>query len=132
MSSLRLIDQLDQGLSQEFDLPLSDYEILVSLNESEKGHLRMSDLADSVIISRSRLTYRVDRLVGRGLVRREVSPEDRRVVFAHITPEGQAMLDRAAARHVNDVRELLFDHLSKAQVEQVREIFGPIRTHLES
>ncbi len=130
-ASLRLIDELDHRLNQEFDLPLSDYEILVALNESEARCLRMSDLAESVIISRSRLTYRVDRLVGRGLVRREISPEDRRVVFAHITEKGAAVLDEAAASHVADVRRLLFAHLGPDQVEQMREIFGPVRTYLE-
>lgn len=108
--SVRFVDRLDRELQEEFDLTLGDYEILAYLSETPGGQLRMTELADTALVSRSRLTYRVDRLVDRGLVVRRSCPTDRRGVFAQLTASGRRMLERAAPVHVAGVRRYLIDH----------------------
>src|SRR5258705_9595670 len=76
--SALLLDRLDSQLVEAHGLTLADYEILAWLSESPRGGLRMSDLADRALVSRSRLTYRVDRLVAEGLIERRPCPSDRR------------------------------------------------------
>ncbi len=131
LASLRLIEQLDNELNRRFNLPLSDYEILFALHEAEDAGLRMSDVAERVIVSRSRLTYRMDRLVGQGFVEREVSPDDRRVVYARLTAAGHEKLEQSSDRHIQDVKTYLFNHLTEEQIASLSEIFGPVRKALE-
>ena len=81
---------LDAELVREHGLPLSSYEVLLFLADSPQGQMRMSELADGVLLSRSGLTRRVDRMERDGLLCREPSEDDARGWFAVITPEGPA------------------------------------------
>lgn len=108
----RLLEHLDHSLQEHHGIPLTDYEILVFLSESEGHQLRMSEIADHVLVSRSRLTYRVDRLVEQGLVVRSEATDDRRGLYAELTPQGLEVLSEAAKTHVVDVRRHLMDHVS--------------------
>lgn len=109
--ALLMLDHLDGELRESHDLGLADYEILVQLSEAPGRRLRMSDLADQALVSRSRLTHRVDRLVGAGLVGRERCPTDRRGVEAVLTGAGLARLQEAAPTHVAGVRRYVIDPL---------------------
>lgn len=108
----RLLEHLDHSLQENHGIPLTDYEILVFLSESEGHQLRMSEIADHVLVSRSRLTYRVDRLVEQGLVVRSEASDDRRGLYAELTPLGLELLSEAAKTHVADVRSHLMDHIA--------------------
>jgi DNA-binding MarR family transcriptional regulator len=91
----------------------------------------MTDLAETVKITRSRLTYAVTRLERDGLVRREDCRWDRRSSIAVLTDEGMAALERAAPGHVETVRSTLFDRLTPAQVGQLEEIFTSVARGLQ-
>src|SRR3954464_10715688 len=75
---VHVLDRLDSELVAEHGLSLADYEILAQLSEAPERRLRMSELADVALVSRSRLTHRVDRLVEGGFVVRQPCPTDRR------------------------------------------------------
>jgi DNA-binding MarR family transcriptional regulator len=117
-----LTEALDQQLQRESGMPHTYYEILVRLSEAPERALRMSELADVSLSSRSRLSHAVDRLEQAGWVRRETCPTDRRGQVAMLTDEGFAALAAAAPGHVESVRNSLLDALTPEQVEQLRQI----------
>ena len=114
-TTTRLKDRLSQALEQNpsIDLSLAEYEILVRLSESENESVRMSELAQQVVHSRSRLTHTVARMEKRGLVARERSVADGRGRIAVLTTAGRELLEKAAPIHVASVRELLLDRLGR-------------------
>lgn len=128
----RLTDRLDRELRDAHDLGLDDYEVLVFLSESDDGRLRMSELAEQLLHSRSRLTYRIDRLVRSGLVRREQCPEDKRGTFAVLTDAGATLLQEAAPVHVTGVRTHLLDAMSPAELAQLGEVMERVAAKLRS
>ncbi|WCN83114.1 MarR family winged helix-turn-helix transcriptional regulator [Micromonospora sp. LH3U1] len=129
-ASRALMDTLDRELQRDAGMPHAYYEILVRLSESPGRRLRMSDLAEAVGSSRSRLSHAVARLEAAGWVRREECPTDRRGQVALLTDEGFATLAAAAPGHVEGVRRHLFDALSPAQVDQLRRISETLADHL--
>lgn len=122
--------RLDREL-QEHQLSLNDYEILVNLSESPERRMRMSDLADATIQSRSRLSHQISRMEAKGLVTREDCRDDRRGTFAVLTDEGWATIQRVAPDHVASVREHFVDRLTDDQLEALEQAFGPIVDHLK-
>jgi DNA-binding MarR family transcriptional regulator len=110
-----LTQRLDAELRAEHDLPLTSYEVLLFLNDSPEGALRMSELADGVLLSRSGLTRLVDRLQERGLVARADSPEDGRGCLAVITDEGRELFAPARRTHLAGVRRLFLQRLTASQ-----------------
>jgi DNA-binding MarR family transcriptional regulator len=121
-SSKVLFDALDRQLQRDADMPHAYYEILVRLSEADDCSLRMSELADRTLSSRSRLSHAVARLEERGWVVREECPTDRRGQVARLTDDGFARLAAAAPGHVNAVRESLIDLLSSEQLDQLTSI----------
>jgi DNA-binding MarR family transcriptional regulator len=107
---------LDAELTREHDLPLSSYEVLLFLGDSDEGRMRMSELADSVLLSRSGLTRLVDRLERQGLLRRERCDSDARGLFAEITDEGRAAFAEARKTHLDGVRRLFLDRFSRDEL----------------
>jgi DNA-binding MarR family transcriptional regulator len=107
---------LDAELTREHDLPLSSYEVLLFLGDSDEGRMRMSELADSVLLSRSGLTRLVDRLERQGLLRRERCESDARGLFAEITDEGRAAFAEARKTHLDGVRRLFLDRFSRDEL----------------
>ncbi|MGW3726780.1 MarR family winged helix-turn-helix transcriptional regulator [Streptomyces sp. NPDC000851] len=124
-------DALDRQLQQEAGMPHLYYSILANLSETDERRLRMTDLAERLKITRSRLTYAVTRLEKDGLVRREECQWDKRGTVAALTDEGMAALERTAPGHVETVRALLFDHLTPQQVGQLEEIFTGVTQALQ-
>jgi DNA-binding MarR family transcriptional regulator len=96
---------LDAELVEAHGLQLSSYEVLLRLARAPEGRLRMSDLADSVVLSRSGLTRLADRLEKAGLIRREQCPTDQRGLNAVITEEGRQLYRGAGRTHLAGVRE---------------------------
>jgi len=131
MYSWKLLEErLDRELTRETGISHAYYEILVQLSETEGRSLRMSELADRCLSSRSRLSHAVSRLEERGWVRRQVCAEDGRGQLAVLTDEGFAALEAAAPVHVESVRTHLFDQLSPAQVAAMRDIGETLLGHL--
>lgn len=104
----RVDSYLDQDLRRH-GLDLAEYEILVCLSEAEGRKLRMSELAELVHQSRSRLTHAVARMERSGWVERSSAPDDRRGVVASLTTKGHTLLEQAAPSHVSAVRRILVD-----------------------
>ncbi len=129
-SSLLLQDRLDRELTRGAGIPHAYYEILVQLSEAPERRMRMSQLADRCLSSRSRLSHAVSRLEERGWIRRQVCAEDGRGQLAVLTDEGFAALAAAAPVHVESVRRHLFDQLSPAQVEAMRDIGQTLVRHV--
>jgi DNA-binding MarR family transcriptional regulator len=107
-------------------LTLGDYQVLVYLSENDEHAMRMCDLAESLQLSPSGLTRRLDGLVAAGYVTREPSEVDRRVMMAVLTAEGRSKLEQAAPDHVDSVRRHIFDHLDESQVAALGTIFEAI------
>ncbi|MFF9814714.1 MarR family winged helix-turn-helix transcriptional regulator [Streptomyces sp. NPDC014006] len=126
-----LEDALDRQLQQDAGMPHLYYSILATLSEAPERRLRMTDLAEALKITRSRLTYAVTRLEKDGLVARESCPSDKRGSIAVLTGEGLAHVERAASGHVETVRAALFDHLGAEQVGQLEEICAGITRALQ-
>ena len=125
-----LFDRLERQLQRDAGLPHAYYEILVRLSEAPDRTLRMSQLADSSLSSRSRLSHAVARLEAAGWVRRRACAEDRRGAFAELTPDGLAKLEEAAPGHVEAVRADLFDALDRDQQRALHEISDALVAHL--
>lgn len=129
--SRRLVEHLDLDLKAQ-GLTHDDYGVLVALSEAEGGRLRMSELADLSVESRSRLSHHVGRLEARGLVARETCPEDRRGSFAVLTADGRATIEAVAPHHVEGVRRYLLDLLTPDELDVIGEAFARIERHLSS
>ncbi|MGY1710932.1 MarR family winged helix-turn-helix transcriptional regulator [Geodermatophilus sp. SYSU D00758] len=129
-STLLLQDRLDRELSHGTGISHAYYEILVQLSETPGRMMRMSELADRCLSSRSRLSHAVSRLEERGWVRRQVCPEDGRGQLAVLTDEGFAALEAAAPVHVESVRTHLFDQLTPEQVAAMRDLGETLLRHL--
>ncbi len=113
-----LIPILEREMHEDKGLSLIWYDVLAQLSDSpEEGRLRMQDLAGSVLLmSRSGLTRLIERMEKEGLVIREHSLEDRRVVYAVITPKGRTTLEQAIPGHVRGIQEHFLQHLSDEEV----------------
>jgi DNA-binding MarR family transcriptional regulator len=130
VASAMLLDRLGAELEAATGLTSADYELLVQLSESEGRRMRMSNLADRSMLSRSRLSHAVGRFETRGWVRREQCADDRRGAWAVLTEEGFAVLEAAAPIHVAGVREHLFDQISTEDVADLGRICRAIVAHL--
>ncbi|MGI9196751.1 MAG: MarR family winged helix-turn-helix transcriptional regulator [Candidatus Nanopelagicales bacterium] len=111
-ATLLLPDRLNRDLQEETGLSLADYVILVHLSEAPGRRLRMSELAEVTMSSRSRLSHQIDRLEADGLVSREKCSDDRRGSFAVLTAQGWQVLSASASTHVESVRRHLVDVLT--------------------
>ncbi len=125
-----LADRLHRELQDGHGVSLADYEVLVRLSEQPGRRMRMSQLADEVASSKSRVSHQVARMEREGLLRRRECPEDGRGVFAELADAGMALLEASAPTHVEGVREHMIDLLSRNEQEVVAKVFGRIITHL--
>jgi DNA-binding MarR family transcriptional regulator len=121
----RLLSRLDDDLGPH-GLSLAEYEVLVQLSDAPDDRLRMTELAERSLVSRSGLTRRVDGLERRGLVRRETCSSDRRGANAVLTDAGRLLLAEVAPVHVDGVRRHLFDHLRPDQVQALADALGSV------
>lgn len=117
-----IYDELEHDLRDRDGLSLIEYGILAHLSEAPEQRMRMRDLAETVIVSKSRLSHQIARLERDGHVRRENCEDDRRGLWAVLTDDGTAALHRAAPGHATRVRSLMFDRLTPEQVDQLRGI----------
>jgi DNA-binding MarR family transcriptional regulator len=121
-----LIARLDAELEREHGLPLTSYEVLLHLANSDTGTLRMGELADRLFLSRSGLTRLVDRLVKAGLVEREVCESDRRGYFARLTDAGRERFDQARPTHLRGVREHFLSKLDPNDLDALARAWDKV------
>ena len=114
-----LVRELDRELEQEHGMPLTQYEVLLMLENAEGGRLRMNDLAGSVLLSQSGLTRVVDRLERQELVVRERCDSDRRGLHARITDAGRDRLAEARCTHLAGVRARFTELFDETELEQL-------------
>ena len=124
----RVIRELERELVAEQDLALTDYDVLVQLSTAPDRRLRMSELADALLLSRSGATRLVDRLVADGLGERVVCEADRRGQWAALTERGFERLRRAGPTHVRGIEEHFLDRLSPEDLTSLRRMLEPIVT----
>ncbi len=124
---------LDAELRDEHDIGLGDYDVLVRLARAPQYRLKMTQLAQRAMLSPSSLTRVVDRLVERGLIARDRSSADARVVHAILTDAGRGRVRAAARTHLGGVRQHFTSHLTDEQLGQIavalEVIAGPHEPH---
>jgi DNA-binding MarR family transcriptional regulator len=120
----QLVDVLGAELERERGLPLTWYDVLVTLSDAPDNQMRMGELAAAVAFSRSGLTRLVDRMAAAGLVTRRRSPDDGRVTFAELAPEGRAVLRRAAPTHLRGVDAHFIALLTEDEARVLHRFFG--------
>ncbi len=119
---------MEAELVAEHDLPLPSYDVLLQLAESPGRRLRMTELADRVLLSRSGLTRLVDRLEREGLVERAACPNDARGTHAVLTDAGLDRLRTAAPTHLRGVAEHVTSRLSADEVDQLKQLMLKLMT----
>src|SRR5436305_15028653 len=107
--------RLDTDLGRETGLALADFDVLAQLAQAD-GELRMTELADRALISRSGMSRRVARLVNEGLVRREKAGTDARGVVVALTKAGLARLAETAPVHARGISELFVAQLDDQEL----------------
>jgi DNA-binding MarR family transcriptional regulator len=131
-ASQLLNDRLSRELHEQHGLTMADYEILVRLSEATDRRLRMSDLAETTLSSRSRLSHQIDRMEKAGFVERQQCADDRRGAFAVMTEHGWQTLVAAAPDHVASVRRHLVDQLSPAEFAALGAACRQVAEHLDA
>jgi DNA-binding MarR family transcriptional regulator len=121
-----VVRRLEAELVAEHDLPLASYDVLVQLSEATDRRLRMTELADRVLLSRSGLTRLADRLEREGLIERKACPSDARGTLAVLTPAGLARLRAAWPTHRRGVAEHVTGRLSAAELVQLCELLDKL------
>ena len=129
IASRRLLDALDADL-EGHDLSMADFEVLAQLSDAPDRKMRMSELAELAMVSKSRLSHRMKVMEKAGWVRREECESDRRGSYAVMTDQGWKAIVKAAPSHVASVRNRLMDHLTVKDQEDLAKIFNRLQTEL--
>jgi DNA-binding MarR family transcriptional regulator len=122
----RVMRELERELQAEQRMALTDYDVLVQLAQADDRRLRMSELADRLLLSRSGVTRLVDRLTADGLVERASCESDRRGQWAALTDAGIARLREAAPVHLRGVAEHFLDRLSSDELRALERMLRPV------
>ena len=130
IASRRLLEALDYDLDHH-ELSMADYEVLAQLSDAPDRRMRMSELADVAMLSRSRLSHRIKVMEKAGWVKREACPDDKRGYFAVMTAKGWKAIVAAAPDHVYSVRSRFIDHLTKDDQRVLAEIFERVTDSLK-
>ena len=118
-----LVRELDAELDAAHGLPLTSYDVLIYLRSAPDKRLRMAELADSVLLSRSGVTRLVDRLVREGLSVRDSCESDGRGSFAVLTEKGEELLARARPTHLAGVRQRFLRHFHEDELDALRRFW---------
>ena len=129
IASRRLLEALEADLNGH-DLSMADYEVMAQLSEAPGRRMRMSELADLAMISKSRLSHRMKVMEKAGWIKREECTEDRRGYWAVMTEKGWRAIVAAAPDHVASVRRRFIDQLSTKEQEALTETFSHLTEEL--
>jgi DNA-binding MarR family transcriptional regulator len=127
-----VVRALEAELLAEHDLPLASYDVLVQLSEAPDQRLRMTELADRVLLSRSGLTRLADRLEREGLLRREACPSDARGTLAVLTDAGLQRLRAAWPTHLRGVEQHVTGRLTPQEIDQLCAVMSKLVADSES
>ena len=127
-SALALIDVLDAELERDAGIPMRWYDALVQLEETPGG-LRMNELAERILYSKSGFTRVVDRMEEAKLVRRARPENDRRTILIVPTDKGTEMLERARRHHRDGIQRHFSQHLTNADIKALTHALEKISTH---
>jgi DNA-binding MarR family transcriptional regulator len=105
-----VLGELERELERDADMPLAWYDVLLTLAQAPGRRLRMAELADRVLLSRSGLTRLVDRIEKAGLVRREPSQDDARGTYTVLQPHGLRRLREAVPVHLAGIQRHWLAH----------------------
>jgi DNA-binding MarR family transcriptional regulator len=128
----RMVAELDAELVAAHGLPLSSYEVLMNLTEADGERLRMGELADRLLLSRSGITRLADRLEGQGLIARERCSNDGRGYFAHLTDAGRDLVLAARPAHLAGVRRHFLDRLAPEDVDALGSIWRRLQVQADA
>ena len=123
-----LVKELDADLEAQHQLPLTSYDVLTTLADQPQGRMRMRDLADAVVLSRSGLTRLVDRLQREGLLEREQCASDARGAYAVLTETGRARLREAQPLHRDGVRRRFLSRFSAEELRILADFWERLQT----
>jgi DNA-binding MarR family transcriptional regulator len=111
---------------QRDGIPLTWYDVLLELNMAEGRQLRMQELSDRVVLSRTRVSRLVDEMAAHGLVRKRPDADDRRSTWAVITPEGRTALRETAPTYMAGIREHFNRYLTESESRAVARALGKV------
>ncbi|MCP3975377.1 MAG: MarR family transcriptional regulator [bacterium] len=123
-----VMDRLTSEMEEETGLPIGWHEVLLHLAESPDGRLRMHELADSMLSSRSALTRFVDRMELAGLVQRVSCPSDRRGLEVVATEAGRSMFRKAGRVHLRGIQEHFAQHLTSEEAASLEVMLKKVMT----
>ena len=129
IASRRLLEALDSDLDGH-DLSMADYEVLAQLSDAPDRRMRMSELAEIAMLSKSRLSHRMKVMEKAGGVRRDLCTGDKRGSFAVMTEKGWRAIVKAAPDHVTSVRNRFVDNLTVKDQEELAKIFDRVTIKL--
>jgi DNA-binding MarR family transcriptional regulator len=117
---------LDMQMQKDAGISHFEYGVMSALVHLPEQTMRMKELARVTNSALSRLSRVVDRLSAQGWIERQPDPDDGRVTLAVLTRDGRRKVAAATPGHIATVRSLVFDRISAAQVEQLREILSEV------
>jgi DNA-binding MarR family transcriptional regulator len=129
IASRRLLEALELDLDGH-DLSMADYEVMAQLSEAPGRRMRMSELAELAMISKSRLSHRMKVMERAGWIKREECEEDRRGYWAVMTDKGWKAIVAAAPDHVESVRRRFIDQLTVKEQEALTGTFSHLTDEL--
>jgi DNA-binding MarR family transcriptional regulator len=121
-----VIDLIEQELAEAKQLPLSSYDVLLALVNAPNRRLRMHELAQAVVLSRSGLTRLVDRLEREGLLARDRSGPDRRATYAVLTLKGFRAFRRAWPIYAQGILKHFVQHLTEQEMSTLSQMLGRV------
>jgi DNA-binding MarR family transcriptional regulator len=127
-TALAVVDVLGAELERDAGIPFHWYDTLVHLEETPEG-VRMNELADRILYSKSGFTRVVDRMEEAGLIRRVRPETDRRSILLVLTDEGRSKLEHARRYHRHAIEEHFSSHLADADVKALARALDKVRTH---
>jgi len=130
-NALALTDVLDAELERDAGIPLRWYDALVHLEETPGG-LRMNELAERILYSKSGFTRVVDRLEEAGLVRRVRPDNDRRSILVSLTDKGRDTMEHARRYHRDGIERHFSHHLSEQEIKALTRALEKVSTHTRS
>lgn len=126
----RLSEYIERQLRTHSGLSTADYQVLAHLSEAPEGRLRSFALGDALQWEKSRLSQHLTRMQNRNLIRRERCATDQRGAVVVITEQGRTLVEAAAPLHLADVRNVLIDHVTPAQMDLLIELGDQVEAQL--
>jgi DNA-binding MarR family transcriptional regulator len=124
-----LVPELDRSLRSHSGLPLAWYDVLLELSAADDGRLRMSELAQRAVLSRTRISRVVDELVLAGLVTKEPNPVDARSWYALITTEGRQRFEASAPHYLGQIEQRFAAGLTDDELRTIARALRRVQTH---